>query len=218
MATEILKKQTIVGTDAQYEANKNSYEEGTVFESTSLLGEGDIDPTYTNKFVSKVTTKAIVYGTDSTDGSQKTIAWDTVPSSNTIVRRDSGGHVRTADPVADNDAATKAYVDSKKTYTHYIRMQRSNQLEHNYMEVFMNISGSSINTPVDNLTDLTALINDVFPGPWYVSATGWDRENDSYIIGTAMDFGTGELCFIEKDSHYVPVTDEFHYDDSVSVK
>ena len=46
MATEILKKQTIVGTDAQYEAHKDSYEEGTVFESTSLLGEGDIDPTY----------------------------------------------------------------------------------------------------------------------------------------------------------------------------
>lgn len=46
MATEILKKQTIVGTDAQYEANRNSYEEGTVFESTSLLGEGDIDPAY----------------------------------------------------------------------------------------------------------------------------------------------------------------------------
>lgn len=215
MATEILKKQTIVGTDAQYEANKNSYEEGTVFESTSLLGEGDIDPTYTNKFVSKVTTKAIVYGTDSTDGSQKTIAWDTAPSSNTIVRRDSGGHVRTADPVADNDAATKAYVDSKKTYTHYIHMQRGVYSDHNFMEVFMNISGSSISTYVYSLAELTALLDDVYPGPWWVSATGWDKENDSPIIGTVVNFGTGELCFMEKNGDSVTVTDDFVYDDNV---
>ena len=432
MATEILKKQTIVGTDAQYEANKNSYEEGTVFESTSLLGEGDIDPTYTNKFVSKVTTKAIVYGTDSTDGSQKTIAWDTAPSSKTIVSRDSGGHVRTADPVGlndattkkyvddaissskisainltkgitsvshdpakgilmngtseltledgtkkdatmnievpivggdyvditkydgddrlyielnplaivdaalgtspgpqvlaigpsgteyyelgqlapaaiaqytgdaklqavtddeeftdpdidavlvnkayankhyvakqtttadgtyvytynkhggaslpatvrslegtvavrfsggtlavgtpvtDNDAATKAYVDSKvnskKTYTHYIQMQRSNQSSPDFAEVFMNISGSSISTSVENLADLTALMNDINPGPWYASATGWDRANNSPIIGTTMDFGTGELAFREKDDTLVTVTDDFQYYDNV---
>ena len=37
MATEILKKQTIVGTDAQYEANRNSYGEGTVYWAKVIL-------------------------------------------------------------------------------------------------------------------------------------------------------------------------------------
>lgn len=80
MATEILKKQTIVGTDAQYEANRNSYEEGTVFESTSLLGENDIDPTYTNKFVAKRTTAdgVYLYAYDSTGDISQAV--DTVPT------------------------------------------------------------------------------------------------------------------------------------------
>lgn len=111
MATEILKKQTIVGTDAQYEANRNSYGEGTVFESTSLLGENDIDPTYTNKFVSKVTTKAIVYGTSASDGSPRTIPWNTAEVANTLVMRDSGGRAKIQTPLLADQIANKRYVD-----------------------------------------------------------------------------------------------------------
>ena len=83
------------------------------------------------------------------------------------------------------------------------------------MEVFITVSGSSISTQVDNLTDLTALIADVNPGPYYVSATGWDTANDSPIIGTALNFGTGVLSFVEKNSYYIDIPDDFSYDDTV---
>lgn len=188
MSTNIQKKKTIVGTDAQYEAHKDSYEEGTVFESTSLLGESDIDPTYTNKFVErkvsesglyaycfdttgitktryvsegfpayslverdekgrvrtadpvgqndattkkyvddgfvkKVTTKAIVYGTSASNGSQIAIPWNTAEVPNTVVMRDNNGRTKVADPEGQNDAVNKAYVDNKFRYTHFIEVK-----------------------------------------------------------------------------------------------
>lgn len=133
----------------------------------------------------------------------------------TVAVRFSGGTLAVGTPVADNDAATKAYVDSKKTYTHYIHMQRRDPTQRDYAEVFMNISGSSISDQVYDLPALTALIADVNPGPYYASATGWDAVNGSYIIGTVIDFGTGDLCFMETNGAYVTVTDDFGYDDSV---
>ena len=107
MATEILKKQTIVGTDAQYEANRNSYGEGTVFESTSLLGENDIDPAYTNKFVErKVSTTGLYAYCFDTTGITKTRYISEGFPAYSLVERDVSGHVRTADPEGQNDAVT----------------------------------------------------------------------------------------------------------------
>lgn len=113
MATEILKKQTIVGTDAQYEANRNSYEEGTVFESTSLLGESDIDPTYTNKFVERKvsTTGLYAYCFDQTGITKTRYISEGFPAYS-LVERDENGRVRTADPVGQNDAVTKGYTEA----------------------------------------------------------------------------------------------------------
>ena len=112
MATEILKKQTIVGTDAQYEANRNSYGEGTVFESTSLLGENDIDPTYTNKFVERKVSQSGLYAyCFDTTGITKTRYISEGFPAYSLVERDENGRVRTADPVGQNDAVTKKYVD-----------------------------------------------------------------------------------------------------------
>lgn len=112
MATEILKKQTIVGTDAQYEANRNSYGEGTVFESTSLLGESDIDPTYTNKFVErKVSENGLYAYCFDTTGITKTRYISEGFPAYSLVERSENGCVRTADPLGQNDATTKKYVD-----------------------------------------------------------------------------------------------------------
>lgn len=113
MATEILKKQTIVGTDAQYEANRNSYGEGTVFESTSLLGENDIDPAYTNKFVPtrKVTSGLYLYAYDKTGNISQTA--DTGISPYTVARRGPGGTLSVGTPTSDTHATPKSYVDGK---------------------------------------------------------------------------------------------------------
>ena len=114
MATEILKKQTIVGTDAQYEANRNSYGEGTVFESTSLLGEGDIDPTYTNKFVQKKTTTDrynYVYGYNSTG--EVTIRATSESTPLTIPRRNDKGNISVGTPQYEWHATPQNYVDGR---------------------------------------------------------------------------------------------------------
>ena len=140
MATEILKKQTIVGTDAQYEANRNSYGEGTVFESTSLLGENDIDPAYTNKFVQKRTTTGGVYlyAYDSTgDISQSA---DTGANAYTVARRDAGGVLNVGDPTSQYHAVNKKYVDdgfvpkTSRIGIVYCTDNKGNQARINYSE------------------------------------------------------------------------------------
>lgn len=168
-----------------------------------------------DKFVAKNTTvpKAI-YAVDSAQ-KPTNLPFTQNATANTMAQRYTGGRLRVGEPVEDSDAATKKYVDGKKTYTHYIHMVRGDVSERTFMEVFINITGSSINTVVDNLTDLTALIADVNPGPYYVSVTGWDTANDSPIIGTALNFATSELNFIEKNNNYIEIPDDFSYDDTV---
>ena len=176
-----------------------------------------VNKAYANKhYVAKQTTTAdgtYVYTYNKHGGAS--LPADVRSLEGTVAVRFSGGTLAVGTPVTDNDAATKAYVDSKKTYTHYIHMQRRDPTHRDFAEVFMNISGSSIGGPVYDLPALTALIEDVFPGPYYASATGWDAANGSYIIGTAIDFGTGDLCFMEMNGAYVTVTDDFMYDDNV---
>lgn len=123
MATEILKKQTIVGTDAQYEANRNSYGEGTVFESTSLLGENDIDPAYTSKFVPtrKVTSGLYLYAFDSTGNISQSA--DTGKGAYTVARRSAGGTLSVGDPTSQYHAVNKAYADTRFRYTHLIEVK-----------------------------------------------------------------------------------------------
>lgn len=118
MATEILKNKTIVGTDAQFAAHKDSYGEGTVFESTSLLGESDIDPTYTNKFVERKVSENGLYAYcfDQTGITKTRYISEGFPAYS-LVERDKNGRVRTADPEGQNDATTKAYVDNLNTIT-----------------------------------------------------------------------------------------------------
>lgn len=168
-----------------------------------------------DNFVTKNTTipKAI-YAVDS---AQKPVNFPYTQNAtqDTIAQRYTNGRLKVGAPVDAADAATKGYVDGKKTYTHYIHMVRGDISERTFMEVFITVSGSSISTQVDNLTDLTALIEDVNPGPRYVSATGWDAANDSPIIGTALNFGTGDINFVEKNNDYVVIPNDFSYDDTV---
>ena len=168
-----------------------------------------------DNFVAKNTTipKAI-YAVDS---AQKPVNFPYTQNAtqDTIAQRYTNGRLKVGAPVDAADAATKGYVDGKKTYTHYIHMIRGDISERTFMEVFITVSGSSISTQVDNLTDLTALIEDVNPGPLYVSATGWDAANDSPIIGTALNFGTGDINFVEKNNDYVVIPNDFSYDDTV---
>ena len=168
-----------------------------------------------DNFVTKNTTipKAI-YAVDS---AQKPVnlPFTQNATQDTIAQRYTNGRLKVGAPVDAADAATKGYVDGKKTYTHYIHMIRGDISERTFMEVFITVSGSSISTQVDNLTDLTALIEDVNPGPRYVSATGWDAANDSPIIGTALNFGTNDINFVEKNNDYVVIPDDFTYDDTV---
>ena len=141
MATEILKKQTIVGTDAQYEANRNSYGEGTVFESTSLLGENDIDPAYTSKFVErKVSTTGLYAYCFDTTGITKTRYISEGFPAYSLVERDEKGRVRTADPEGQNDAVNKKYVDdnfvpkTSRIGIVYCTDNKGNQARINYSE------------------------------------------------------------------------------------
>ena len=168
-----------------------------------------------DNFVAKNTTipKAI-YAVDS---AQKPVNFPYTQNATayTMAQRYTDGRLKVGAPVDAADAATKGYVDGKKTYTHYIHMVRGDISERTFMEVFITVSGSSISTQVDNLIDLTALIEDVNPGPRYVSATGWDAANDSPIIGTALNFGTGDINFVEKNNDYVVIPNDFSYDDTV---
>ena len=168
-----------------------------------------------DNFVAKNTTipKAI-YAVDS---AQKPVNFPYTQNATayTMAQRYTDGRLKVGAPVDAADAATKGYVDGKKTYTHYIHMIRGDISERTFMEVFITVSGSSISTQVDNLTDLTALIEDVNPGPRYISATGWDAANDSPIIGTALNFGTSDINFVEKNNDYVVIPDDFSYDDTV---
>lgn len=168
-----------------------------------------------DKFVTKNTTipKAI-YAVDS---AQKPInlPYTQDATANTMAQRYIDGRLKVGNPVDATDAATRGYVDDQKTYTHYIHMQRGDQTERTYMEVFMNISGSSISTLVDNLEDLIALLDDVSSGSYLVSVTGWDTANDSPIIGTGWNFGEDKLAFIEKNNDYVNVPGDFMYKDTV---
>lgn len=184
---------------------------GTATEDSDAMPKKQVE----DNFVAKNTTipKAI-YAVDS---AQKPVNFPYTQNATayTMAQRYTDGRLKVGAPVDAADAATKGYVDGKKTYTHYIHMVRGDVSERTFMEVFMNITGSSINTSVDNLTDLTALIADVNPGPYYVSATGWDAANDSPIIGTALNFGTGDINFVEKNNDYVVIPNDFSYDDTV---
>lgn len=65
--------------------------------------------------VDKVTTGNKVYGTDNT-GKQTTYSQASgQPTRYTLILRDANGCAKVADPVTDNDAATKKYVDSLPT-------------------------------------------------------------------------------------------------------
>lgn len=153
MATEILKKQTIVGTDAQYEANRNSYEEGTVFESTSLLGESDIDPTYTSKFVPtrKVTNGLYLYAFDKTGNISQSA--DTGKGAYTVARRSAGGTLSVGDPTSQYHAANKGYVDSRFRYTHLIEVEFAPMPDYiACMGTIIYVSNSS--TPLTNTNEL----------------------------------------------------------------
>lgn len=99
-----------------------------------------------DNFVTKVTAKAIVYGNNPSDGSQMAIPWDNAPSQDTIVMRDGGGHVRTANPETLYDATTKAYVDGLHHYVHII------SLEGNGSQVYITIASKKPNpiTTIDN--------------------------------------------------------------------
>ena len=184
---------------------------GTATEDSDAMPKKQIE----DNFVAKNTTipKAI-YAVDS---AQKPVNFPYTQNATayTMAQRYTDGRLKVGAPVDAADAATKGYVDGKKTYTHYIHMVRGDISERTFMEVFITVSGSSISTQVDNLTDLTALIEDVNPGPRYVSATGWDAANDSPIIGTALNFGTGDINFVEKNNDYVVIPNDFSYDDTV---
>lgn len=172
MATEILKKQTIVGTDAQYEANRSTYGEGTVFESTSLLGESDIDPTYTNKFVQKRTTTGGVYlyAYDSTGDIYQSA--DTGATGYTVARRGPNGRLVVGDPEGQNDAVTKSYVDNKFRYTHFIEV-KYNAAPEPYEAYVLNgiityVSESS--TPLTSIDDLPLDVTLPIHGKMYLES------------------------------------------------
>lgn len=204
MATEILKKQTIVGTDAQYEANRNSYGEGTVFESTSLLGESDIDPTYTNKFVERKTstTGLYAYCFDQTGITKTRYVSEGYPAYS-LVERDQNGRVRTADPEGQNDAVTKAYADNRFRYTHLISVEFKPVDEYTACKgTILYVSSNS--TPITDITTIPTNIELPFHG-WYpdgtpytikrtsganIELTYWQQDN-----GSGANLGTTILTF-----------------------
>lgn len=172
MATEILKKQTIVGTDAQYEANRNSYEEGTVFESTSLLGETDIDPTYTNKFVKKITSNSYLAYITGPSGDSSMPVYYSSAQPWSIVERDGSGCVRTADPEGQNDAVNKSYADNRFRYTHFIEV-KYNAAPEPYEAYVLNgiityVSESS--TPLTSIDDLPLDVTLPIHGKMYLES------------------------------------------------
>ena len=67
----------------------------------------------TERKVEKTSETKIIYGTDS-DGKQTNILYESdEPTENTIVQRNSSGNIKTAEPVVDDDAVTKKYVDDE---------------------------------------------------------------------------------------------------------
>ena len=178
MATEILKKQTIVGTDAQYEANRSTYGEGTVFESTSLLGESDIDPTYTNKFVERKVSESGLYAyCFDTTGITKTRYISEGFPAYSLVERDEKGRVRTADPEGQNDAVTKSYADNRFRYTHFIEVEFNPAPEPyvSYVLIGTIIYTSNSATPITSIDQLPLNVALPIHGMMYT-----DAENKIY--------------------------------------
>ena len=194
MATEILKKQTIVGTDAQYEANRNSYGEGTVFESTSLLGENDIDPAYTNKFVPtrKVTSGLYLYAFDSTGNISQSA--DTGKNAYTVARRSAGGTLSVGDPTSQYHAANKGYVDSRFRYTHFIEVEFAPMPDYIVCKgTIIYVSNSS--TPLTNINELplnvTLYMHGLYNGYPGVVYNAKRIGESSVEIGLMQDSDTG---------------------------
>lgn len=189
----------------------NQSEFGTPTEDAHAATKKYVDDGFVTK---NTTTPKAIYAVDS---AQKPVnlPFTQNATANTMAQRYIDGRLKVGNPVDATDAATRGYVDDQKTYTHYIHMWRGDETEHTYMEVFMNISGSSISTFVDNFDDLYNLIEDVSPGSFSVSATGWDMANDSPIIGTGYYYGTNKPVFIGKNNNYVDIPDDFMYEDSV---
>lgn len=100
--------------------NSNSATSGQVLTANGTGGASWQDAD--NRFVAKVTTAGVVYCTDG-NGNQSKINYANVVSNNTVVTRDASGHVRTADPVGQNDAVNKYYADTRFRYTHLIEVE-----------------------------------------------------------------------------------------------
>ena len=67
-------------------------------------------------FVAKTSTTEVVYATDSS-GVQKEVPYTAYIVSDSIVLRDSKGHINVANPNSEYHATTKAYVDNLNAIT-----------------------------------------------------------------------------------------------------
>lgn len=80
--------------------------------------KAEIDSMMSGK-VNKTNSSKMVYGTN-TLGESTAFAWDTNASNDSFARRDASGHLKTATPLANDDSATKLYVDEQiNTYAAY---------------------------------------------------------------------------------------------------
>ena len=100
------------GTIAQRKQNGGALEVGKAVADSDAMPKKQVE----DGFVAKTSTTEVVYATDSS-GVQKEVPYTAYIVSDSIVLRDSKGHINAANPNSEYHATTKAYVDNLNAIT-----------------------------------------------------------------------------------------------------
>ena len=100
------------GTIAQRKQNGGALEVGKAVADSDAMPKKQVE----DGFVAKTSTTEVVYATDSS-GVQKEVPYTAYIVSDSIVLRDSKGHINVANPNSEYHATTKAYVDNLNAIT-----------------------------------------------------------------------------------------------------
>ena len=134
--------------------NSNSATSGQVLTANGTGGASwqDVD----DGFVKKITSGSYLAYTTGPNGDSSMPIFYSSAQPWSIVERDGSGHVRTADPVGQNDAVNKAYADNRFRYTHFIEVEFNPAPEPyvSYVVIGTIIYTSNSATPLTSINDL----------------------------------------------------------------
>ena len=183
------------------------------------MGESDIDPAYTNKFVERKVSESGLYAYcfDQTGITKTRYISEGFPAYS-LVERDKSGHVKTADPEGKNDAVTKSYADSRFRYTHLIEVKFNPAPEPyvSYVLIGTITYTSSSSTPLTSIDQLPANVAlpihgkvQLSPSEFYETYTATRKTTStgsSYLYVTYMYYSDSEGIATDSPGDIVPTS------------